>query len=107
MREIRRFMPSTLSRRFSVAAGFYRPCVVDGILKHSSAEQVRRPAVLAESPTLGLPASAFALDGHGRGAVAWLCSAGARHGLAPGFHGSPWPGDRCVIPDPGRRGISW
>jgi integrase/recombinase XerD len=54
MQEIRRFKPSTVSRRFSVAAGFYRTCVIDGVLEHSPAEHVRRPAVPAESPTLGL-----------------------------------------------------
>jgi len=27
MQEIRRFKPSTVSRRFSVTAGFYRTCV--------------------------------------------------------------------------------
>ena len=53
MQEIRRFKPSTVSRRFSVAAGFYRTCVLDGVLPHSPAEYVRRPAVPAESPTLG------------------------------------------------------
>ena len=53
MQEIRRFKPSTVSRRFSVIAGFYRTCVLDGILEHSPAEHVRRPAVPAESPTLG------------------------------------------------------
>ena len=53
MQEIRRFRPSTVSRRFSVAAGFYRTCVIDGILEHSPAEHVCRPAVPAESPTLG------------------------------------------------------
>ena len=53
MQEIRRFKPSTVSRRFSVAAGFYRTCVLDGVLEHSPAEHVRRPAVPAESPTLG------------------------------------------------------
>jgi integrase len=42
-----------VSRRFSVAAGFYRTCVLDGIIEHSPAEHVRRPAVPAESPTLG------------------------------------------------------
>jgi integrase/recombinase XerD len=47
------FRPSTVSRRFSVTAGFYRTCVLDGILEHSPAEHVRRPAVSAESPTLG------------------------------------------------------
>jgi integrase len=36
-----------------VAAGFYRTCVIDGVLEHSPEEHVRRPAVPAESPTLG------------------------------------------------------
>ncbi len=30
MQEVRRFRASTVSRRFSVAAGFYRTCVIDG-----------------------------------------------------------------------------
>jgi hypothetical protein len=46
MQEIRRFKPSTVSRRFSVAAGFCKTCVIDGILEHSPAEHVRRPSVL-------------------------------------------------------------
>jgi hypothetical protein len=54
MQEIRRFKPSTVSRRFSVTAGFYRTCVIDGLLDHSPAEHVRRPSVSVESPTLGL-----------------------------------------------------
>jgi integrase/recombinase XerD len=49
MQEVRRFKPSTVSRRFSVTAGFYRTCV----LEHSPAEHVRRPSEPAESPTLG------------------------------------------------------
>jgi site-specific recombinase XerD len=53
MQETRRFKPSTVSRRFSVVAGFYRTCVIDGLLQHSPAEHVRRPAVPPESPTLG------------------------------------------------------
>jgi site-specific recombinase XerD len=53
MQEVRRFKPSTVSRRFSVVAGFYRTCVIDGLLDHSPAEHVRRPAAPAESPTLG------------------------------------------------------
>ncbi len=53
MQEIRRFKPSTVSRRFSVVAGCYRTCVIDGLLEHSPAEHVRRPAVPPESPTLG------------------------------------------------------
>ncbi len=54
MQEIRRLKPSTVSRRMSVVAGFYRTCVIDGMLEHSPAEHVRRPPVPAESPTLGL-----------------------------------------------------
>jgi integrase/recombinase XerD len=53
MQETCRFKPSTISRRFSVTAGFYRTCVIDGVLEHSPAEHVRRPNVPAESPTLG------------------------------------------------------
>jgi hypothetical protein len=45
MQEIRRFKPSTVSRRFSVVAGFYRTCVIDGLMQHSPAEHVRCPAV--------------------------------------------------------------
>jgi integrase/recombinase XerD len=53
MQEIRRFKPSTVSRRFSIVAGFYRTAVIDAVLDHSPAEHVRRPAVPPESPTLG------------------------------------------------------
>jgi integrase/recombinase XerD len=53
MQEIRRFKPSTVSRRFSVVAGFYKTCVIHGLLEHSPAEHVRRPSVPPESPTLG------------------------------------------------------
>jgi site-specific recombinase XerD len=45
---------STVSRRLSVVAGFYRICVIDQILTHSPADYVRRPVVPPESPTLGL-----------------------------------------------------
>jgi hypothetical protein len=37
MQETRRFKPSTISRRFSVTAGFYRTCAIDGVLEHSPA----------------------------------------------------------------------
>jgi integrase/recombinase XerD len=53
MQEIRRFKPSTVSRRFSVTAGFCRTCVIDNLLEHSPAEHVRRPSVPPGSPTLG------------------------------------------------------
>jgi hypothetical protein len=35
MQKVRQFRPSTVSRRFSVVAGFYRPCVIDGVLELS------------------------------------------------------------------------
>jgi integrase/recombinase XerD len=53
MQEVRLFKPSTVSRRFSVTAGFCRTCVIDGLLERSPAEHVRRPTVSPESPTLG------------------------------------------------------
>jgi integrase len=43
-----------MSRRASVVAGFYRTCVIDGVLARSPTEYLRRPIVPAESPTLGL-----------------------------------------------------
>ena len=54
MQEIRRYKPSTVSRRMAVVAGFSRTYVIDAVLEHSPAEYVRRPNVLAETPTLGL-----------------------------------------------------
>ena len=54
MQEVRRFKPSTVSRRMSVVAGFYRTCVIDQVLPVSPADYVRRPNVPPESPTLGL-----------------------------------------------------
>jgi hypothetical protein len=42
MQEIRRFKPSTVSRRFPVVAGFYRTCVLDSVLEHSPAELTRQ-----------------------------------------------------------------
>jgi site-specific recombinase XerD len=53
MQEHRRLAASTVSRRLSVVAGFYRTCVIDGVLEHSPAEYVRCPSVPAQSPTLG------------------------------------------------------
>lgn len=54
MQEVRRLQPSTVSRRMSVVAGFYRTCVIDQVLPVSPADCVRRPNVPPESPTLGL-----------------------------------------------------
>ena len=47
MQDVRRFKPSTVSRRFSVVPGFHRACVIEGVLEHSLAAP-------PESPTLGL-----------------------------------------------------
>jgi integrase/recombinase XerD len=54
LHEVRRYQPSTVSRRLSVVVGFYRTCVIDQILPYSPADYVRRPPIPAESPTLGL-----------------------------------------------------
>jgi len=54
LQEVRRFRPATVSRRLSVVAGFYRTCVIDGVLEHSPTDHVRRPDMPPESPTLGL-----------------------------------------------------
>ena len=39
MQDVRRFKPSTVSRRLPVVAGFYRTCVITGVLEHSPADQ--------------------------------------------------------------------
>jgi site-specific recombinase XerD len=54
LQDVRRYQPSTVSRRLSVVVGFHRVCVIDQILIHSPADYVRRSTVPAESPTLGL-----------------------------------------------------
>jgi hypothetical protein len=54
LQDIRRYQPSTVSRRLSVVVGFYRVCVIDQILPYSPADYVQRPRVPPESPTLGL-----------------------------------------------------
>ncbi len=54
LQDVRHYQPSTVSRRLSVVVGFYRVCVIDGLLQNSPADYVRRPTVPAESPTLGL-----------------------------------------------------
>src|SRR5215207_5166008 len=54
LQDVRRYQPSTVSRRLSVVVGFYRVCVIDQILAHSPADYVRRPVVPPESPTRGL-----------------------------------------------------
>src|ERR1700730_15929724 len=54
MMEDRGLARSTIGRRISTVAGFYRFAVIDGIIEHSPAEYVRRPKVDTESTTLGL-----------------------------------------------------
>ena len=54
LQDVRRYKPSSVSRRLSVVAGFYRTCVIDGVLEHSPADDVRRPTVPPASRTLGL-----------------------------------------------------
>ena len=54
MQEVRGYKPATVSQRLSAVAGFYRICVIDGVLEHSPADYVTRPRVPTESPTLGL-----------------------------------------------------
>ncbi|MEU9506008.1 site-specific integrase [Micromonospora sp. NPDC048170] len=54
LQDVRRYQPSTVSRRLSVVVGFYRVCVIDAILEHSPTDYVRRPAVPSESLLLGL-----------------------------------------------------
>ena len=54
MTKSRQFKPSTVSRRLSVVIGFYRTGVIDAVLEHSPADDVRRPTAPAEPPTLGL-----------------------------------------------------
>ena len=45
LQEVCRFQPSTVSRRLSIVVGFYRVCVIDGLLPHSPAEARRRAAM--------------------------------------------------------------
>ena len=85
MQEVGRFKPSTVSRRFSVAAGFYQSCVIDGIMEHSPAEHVRRPAVPPDSPTLGfthLQFEALLIANSGRCSCTCLCADQHAHSLS-------------------------
>ncbi|HEX6686778.1 MAG TPA: hypothetical protein VF062_28695 [Candidatus Limnocylindrales bacterium] len=47
LQEVRRFKPSTVSRRLSVVTRFYRTCVIDTVLPISPAAYARRPVVPA------------------------------------------------------------
>jgi hypothetical protein len=61
MQEVRRFKPSTLSRRMAVVTGFYRACVIDTVLEHSPAGRRAACGVVA-LPRIGLTSRAR----HGR-----------------------------------------
>jgi site-specific recombinase XerD len=52
--EARGRMASTVARRLSTLASFYRYCHVEGLLRRNPAANVRRPKVDHESRTLGL-----------------------------------------------------
>src|SRR3954447_25728831 len=62
LQEVGNYKTSTVSRRMPIVSGFCRTSVVDGVLRRSPAEYVRRPRVPAESPTLGLTHLQF--EGH-------------------------------------------
>jgi hypothetical protein len=79
MQETRRFKPSTISRRFSVTAGFYRTCAIDGVLEHSPAI-VRNARALVASGRTVLPCS----DTFGHG-----CAVTGGSGRSPSFHLPP------------------
>ncbi len=38
LQDVRRYQPSTVSRRLSVVVGFYRVCVIDQVLPYSLAD---------------------------------------------------------------------
>src|ERR1700736_4207209 len=44
---------ATVGRRLSTIAGFYRICVLDGLIEHSPADYVRRPQIDTDSATVG------------------------------------------------------
>ena len=54
MQEVRRFKPSTVSRRLSVVVGFYRTCVIDGAARALTGRPRPPTRRATESPTLGL-----------------------------------------------------
>jgi hypothetical protein len=66
MQDVRRFRPSTVSRRLSVVAGFYRTCVIDGVLEHSPADYVCRPTVVAVDYPLETARSGVDIGGDAR-----------------------------------------
>jgi integrase/recombinase XerD len=53
MQEVCRFKPSTVSRRISIVAGFFRTCVIDGVLPTSPAEMSADPTCHPSRPHSG------------------------------------------------------
>ena len=50
LQEVRQLKPATVARRIAVLGGFYRTCVIDGVLQHSPADYIRRPHVPPNHP---------------------------------------------------------
>jgi len=57
MQEVRRFKAATVARRMAVVIGFYRTCVIDGVIEHSPAEIAPPDGLrrLAETSVVRLP----------------------------------------------------
>ena len=55
MQEVRRLKPSTVSRRMSIVAGFYRTAVIDGLLEHSQPNMSADPEYRPSHPPSGSP----------------------------------------------------
>ena len=68
MSEKQHLAASTIARRLSTVAGFYRYAQIDGYIDRSPAVYLRRPRVSSDSPTLGL-------DRHELGAVIYAAEA--------------------------------
>src|SRR3954471_24020809 len=56
MQSERRFKPSTVSRRLSVVAGFYRTCVIDGLSNNHPPNTSAAPVSRPHRPPGGSPA---------------------------------------------------
>jgi site-specific recombinase XerD len=66
-------LPSTVARRLSTLASFYRYCHVEGLIRRNPAANVRRRKVDHESHTLGLDRNELAR--------CWFSPGSARHGI--------------------------
>ena len=66
MQEVRRFRPSTVSRRFSVTTGFYRTCVIGPPRRHSPAEAACQDGGSPDCQATPSYAQAYLRDDHAR-----------------------------------------